>query len=487
MASYILDHIEVNGASQGPGVSSIQVTMDGDKNVVAFYTLQEVRWSLTVKQATGGVISATPGTYVEGTVIPISAAASSGYSFDHWTINGLAAGNTNPGSITMLGAYELSGVFTLNPIYYTLTVTQPQHGSITPTGGSYLQGTSVQLTANPASGYKFDGWTGALSGTTNPQTIVMNSSKTVSGTFSIIYTNTPPVINDLFIWSYETNGVINPDGSVSGGNLVRIFATVTDAETPSSQLVVYITYKGQRIRALWEPLYNGYWYVEWNIPQAEQAGRITVLVEAYDPQLEPAITKTTAFNVTAYIPPDYAYDAPGQLGYVIWFSPRNNYYYVKYTPDGTIVSPNYSNLADAEAWRMNHIADVKVEDYATFTIWRTYDSSSYFVRDGSGMEVARYTTLIDCENWVRNTLPDEVVDEVAGYKIWATYHVQAASYNISPTSYYVTKGDVVKANNLPTVDAALKWIAENPITAIGIPVLIGGGVVAYLAYKAFSK
>jgi uncharacterized repeat protein (TIGR02543 family) len=49
--------------------------------------------------------------------------------------------------------------------------------------GKYLTGTTATLTAVPAAGYVFTGWTGAASGTINPLSLVMNSDKTIGATF----------------------------------------------------------------------------------------------------------------------------------------------------------------------------------------------------------------------------------------------------------------------------------------------------------------
>jgi uncharacterized repeat protein (TIGR02543 family) len=78
-----------------------------------------------------------------------------------------------------------------SPTQYTLTTNTVGQGSITlnPPGGTYNQGTEVTLTANPAQGWQFDGWSGDLSGTQNPATITMNSDKNVTATFSEITTS----------------------------------------------------------------------------------------------------------------------------------------------------------------------------------------------------------------------------------------------------------------------------------------------------------
>lgn len=69
---------------------------------------------------------------------------------------------------------------------YKLTITPSANGTVTlnPAGGTYNDGTKVTVTANPASGYAFAGWSGALSGTTNPAVVTMDSDKSVGATFT---------------------------------------------------------------------------------------------------------------------------------------------------------------------------------------------------------------------------------------------------------------------------------------------------------------
>ena len=68
---------------------------------------------------------------------------------------------------------------------YTLTtiVSPPGAGSVSPAGGEYESGEQVTLTASPASGYTFDYWYGAASGSSNTVTITMNSDKTITAYF----------------------------------------------------------------------------------------------------------------------------------------------------------------------------------------------------------------------------------------------------------------------------------------------------------------
>jgi uncharacterized repeat protein (TIGR02543 family) len=70
---------------------------------------------------------------------------------------------------------------------HTLTaVTSPSAGGSvvrSPDAISYTAGTAATLTVTPATGYSFTGWSGDLSGTKNPETITMDTDKTVTASF----------------------------------------------------------------------------------------------------------------------------------------------------------------------------------------------------------------------------------------------------------------------------------------------------------------
>ena len=68
---------------------------------------------------------------------------------------------------------------------FTLT-TSATNGSISlnPPGGVYTTGTVVMVTAVPNSGYAFSDWSGDLTGSTNPVTLLMSGNKTVVANFN---------------------------------------------------------------------------------------------------------------------------------------------------------------------------------------------------------------------------------------------------------------------------------------------------------------
>ena len=121
------------------------------------------------------------GQYLTGTTATLTAVPAAGYVFTGWT--GAASGTANPLSLLMDADKTIGATFTRQ---YTLNTSALANGSITgiAAGGKYLTGTTATLTAVPAAGYAFTGWTGAASGTTNPLSLMMNSDKTIGAAFT---------------------------------------------------------------------------------------------------------------------------------------------------------------------------------------------------------------------------------------------------------------------------------------------------------------
>jgi uncharacterized repeat protein (TIGR02543 family) len=152
---------------------------------VVFGVVQQ--YTLTANTSGNGSVSLNPpgGTYNEGTVVTVTANPDAGWQFDGWS--GDLGGSTNPETITMNSNKTVTATFSEIVVQqYTLTVNTVGQGSVdlNPPGGVYDSGTNVQLTATADSGWQFSGWSGDLTGSTNPDTITMNSNKTVTATFT---------------------------------------------------------------------------------------------------------------------------------------------------------------------------------------------------------------------------------------------------------------------------------------------------------------
>ena len=141
--------------------------------------------STSVSPSGSGSISLNPsgGVYDEGTSVTLTAQAASGYVFDHW--NGDASDTSPTKTITMNSDKSVTAYFrAITTSYHLSTSVSPSgSGSVSPGSGTYEAGSTVYLTAHPASGYEFDHWGGDASGTSPTTPITMNSDKSVTAYF----------------------------------------------------------------------------------------------------------------------------------------------------------------------------------------------------------------------------------------------------------------------------------------------------------------
>ncbi|MEK7996125.1 MAG: hypothetical protein AAB403_20190, partial [Planctomycetota bacterium] len=94
--------------------------------------------------------------------------------------------------ITTVQAYG-GGITRTLPLYLRVTTTQQYSlttamspsggGTISPASGWYNSGTPVTITATPAAGYQFNGFTGTVNSGSNPLTVTMNSAMTETANF----------------------------------------------------------------------------------------------------------------------------------------------------------------------------------------------------------------------------------------------------------------------------------------------------------------
>ncbi|MBH8569783.1 InlB B-repeat-containing protein [Microvirga sp. STS02] len=77
------------------------------------------------------------------------------------------------------------------PANYSLSVSMAGSGTVTknPDQATYASGASVSLTATPAAGYQFSGWSGDATGSTNPLTVTMTANKSITATFTATTTS----------------------------------------------------------------------------------------------------------------------------------------------------------------------------------------------------------------------------------------------------------------------------------------------------------
>jgi len=164
-------------------------------------------YTLTVNIVGSGSVTLEPagGSYAPDTLVRLDATADPGWTFDSWSDD--LTGSTNPETLIMNDNATVTATFIQDE--YTLTVNVVGSGSVDlNVTGPYLYGDVVELTAIPVDGWEFAGWNDDLSGTTNPETMTMDSDKTVTATFTEIppqYTLTVNIVGsgDVTVKPYQ--------------------------------------------------------------------------------------------------------------------------------------------------------------------------------------------------------------------------------------------------------------------------------------------
>jgi hypothetical protein len=178
--------------------------MNSNTNIVANFSAIHYTLSTSVNPSGSGSVYPSGGSYAYGSVVTLTATQASGYQFSSWS--GDISSSSPTVNVTMNSNKNIVANFYV--IHYTLStsVSPSGSGSVYPSGGSYVYGSTVTLTATPASGYQFSSWSGSndlASTTANPTTITMNGNESVIATFTqIIYT--PQIIN----YSMPGNGIL---------------------------------------------------------------------------------------------------------------------------------------------------------------------------------------------------------------------------------------------------------------------------------------
>jgi RHS repeat-associated protein/uncharacterized repeat protein (TIGR02543 family) len=203
------------------------VTMDQLQAVNADFTL--LKMPLTVAQTgsgTGSITSAPAGiecgascniSYDWGTQVTLTATPSADSLFNGWT--GACIGTANVCTVTLDQAQNVTADFA--PAYKTLSIATLGSGAGTVTSSpsgidcgtlcraDFAPNTVITLTASPATGSTFGGWSGACTGNATSCTVTLDQARSVNATFSA------PAITT---YQYDANGnltqVTDPLGHV---------------------------------------------------------------------------------------------------------------------------------------------------------------------------------------------------------------------------------------------------------------------------------
>ena len=157
----------------------LTIVMTADRNLTATFVKQ---FSLTLGVVGSGSVQSSPegNLFNIGTQVTLTASADPGFRFAGWS--GDIVSPENPVTVTMDTNKVVTAAFIQQ---FTLTVNKIGSGTValSPAGPTFDTGTSVQVLATASAGFEFLGWSGAVTGLTNPDSVLMNADKSLTATF----------------------------------------------------------------------------------------------------------------------------------------------------------------------------------------------------------------------------------------------------------------------------------------------------------------
>jgi uncharacterized repeat protein (TIGR02543 family) len=213
---------------------------------------------------------AAGGKYVTGATATLTAVPAAGYVFTGWT--GGASGVVNPLSLTVTQDQTIGATFARQ---YTVTLSAVTNGSITglAAGGKYVTGATATLTAVPAAGYVFTGWTAGASGTKNPLSATITADVAVGADFdrdlSDLDKDGLTAYEEITVWATDPQMADTDDDGVMDGQevILKLDPVLADTDGDGSNDGAEIEFGGDALEAKSLPM----WRAELEVsPQPER-------------------------------------------------------------------------------------------------------------------------------------------------------------------------------------------------------------------------
>lgn len=188
----------------------LSIIVESNMTVIAIFS--EIKHTLNVEINGSGHTLPSPGDYIyeEGNIVEVTAIPDSGWQFDGWSGD---LTDTSAATVTVMMDADKQIIADFSQIMHELVINSNGSGSTIPSVGtySYPEGTEVQITAEPDSGWKLDAWDGdEVSPESAVITVTMDSDKMVTANF------TQNTLN---------SGIIGIIAGTTGAGLAAFFAT----------------------------------------------------------------------------------------------------------------------------------------------------------------------------------------------------------------------------------------------------------------------
>ena len=203
-------------------INSPQTTVNitEDISLSAIFAINQQ--TITITSSTGGTTTGA-GIYDHGTTVNINAIPDPDYLFARWEGSNISDENASSTTLLVTQNQEISAVFQLKPLEERLLVltSSPLSAGTTSGSGSYLEGSSVAISATPSHGYSFSHWTEEynLSDYNSSQTeILLQADANLTAHFAPL--------------DYRLEIIASEGGTVSGSGVYPFASQVTVSAFP---------------------------------------------------------------------------------------------------------------------------------------------------------------------------------------------------------------------------------------------------------------
>ena len=207
-------------------VTDNQFTMPAD-NVTVTVTFKAVEYTITPETCENGSVTADKEKATAGTTVTLTATAAEGYEVDKFYYKVGETQTVLEGNTFTMPASDVTVGATFKKSTYTITVTQPQNGTVGASAATASMGELITLTIAPEAGYEVDqitvvyGENNTLVEVTDNQFTMPADNVTVTVTFKAVeYTITPETCE---------NGSVTADKEkATAGTTVTLTATAAE-------------------------------------------------------------------------------------------------------------------------------------------------------------------------------------------------------------------------------------------------------------------
>ncbi|MFC1959065.1 ABC transporter substrate-binding protein, partial [Chloroflexota bacterium] len=154
--------------------------------------------NISIDPPEAGLVEPSRGDFRSGTVVTIQAMSAEGWRFDSWS--GDVSGSDRTINVHMDGDMDITAYFTPLPevaAIYTLNVSidPPEAGLVEPSRGNFRWGAVVTIQAMPAEGWRFDSWSGDVSGSDRTTNVHMDGDMDIAAYFTPL-----PEVAAIYTW-----------------------------------------------------------------------------------------------------------------------------------------------------------------------------------------------------------------------------------------------------------------------------------------------